>query len=171
MTLSWGDWIETGVPDIDNDHRDLIRINNELIDAINHDAPTNTIRSIISAFCFVYMRHIKMEERLMADLNYDHFVSHKLHHDYFANRLIELERDDPNLLTTYDKVSAIMIEFIAVHLDKHDAPLAAFLKSQKLSDVIVNGGTDDELCKAIMSVWQTLLSHNCIEHADATKTM
>ncbi len=157
MTLTWGDWIETGVYDIDKDHKELININNELVRAITSNAPVNTIRSIISAFCFVYLRHIKMEERLMADLKYENFAQHKLHHDYFANRLTELERADPNLLSTYDKVASIMIEFIAVHLDKFDAPLASFIKSQQLTDVIVSAGTDNELGKAIMSVWHTLL--------------
>ncbi len=171
MTLTWGDWIETGVSDIDNDQMELIHIYNELVNATSSDAPINKVRSIISAFCFVYLRHIQKEERLMAAVKYDKIISHKSHHDYFASRLSELEQDDPDLLTTYNKVASIMIEFVAVHLDNYDAPLASFIKSQQLTDVIVSAGTDNELCRSIMSVWHTLLSQQASVEVDTTDAL
>ena len=166
MTLQWTKELETGVSSIDNDHKELIEINNMLVDALIKPDHASMIRPLIGTLCSVWLHHVRMEEDIMIDLDYPAYEAHKLHHEEFTYRLLTMEHDDPDLLDTYDNVSQFMIEFIAVHLDKHDIPLANYLRGEALTKVVIREDGSD-LCKAIVSVWASMIGKESAAADDA----
>lgn len=156
MSLEWGRWIETAVSFIDDDHKLIFEINNKLIEEINAGADINIIRSILSAFCYIYSRHIQSEERVMIETSYSHYRPHKLHHDIFKHLLKLLECETNEISKTNDSISFIMIEFISTHLDCYDKPFARFLKDNELSNIIAKFDDDSEIKQAIKFICKSL---------------
>ena len=135
MNLAWGDWIETYEPDIDNTQNELVYIQKRLTNAINNGATINKIKRIIAGFYYIYIGHTKPELMLKANLNYENFFMKQPGLYPFSQKLKESEQFETNQLNIHDSTAKIVIECLAKQLEKHDAPLAEFMKSNAHFDI------------------------------------
>ncbi len=85
--ISWLPSFETGIPEIDNDHRDLVKTCQKM--EAHHRANKND-----SASCMAYLSdlqeqaadHFKREEAFLTSIDFPHLKSHTSTH----NQLLEL---------------------------------------------------------------------------------
>jgi hemerythrin len=89
----WTDQIEIGITAIDDDHRKLVKLVNELHEdlARGHarNAPGKTLDELIK-----YTRaHFEREERMMQSAAYEGYEAHKSDHDALVARITEFRRD------------------------------------------------------------------------------
>jgi len=161
MELVWKRTLETGVNFIDNDHKTLISICNELLAALASNAPARSIMSIVSALSFVWHKHVRSEEALMAKLDYGLSGVHCAHHNKLLDMLTSLEYSEHDRNMRSDLLLSILIEFIAIHLDDYDEPLAKFLKTRQLCDISLREADDLE---NILFVWEPLNGDKSLQH-------
>jgi len=89
--MSWSDKLSVGVEALDNDHKKLIEMINELYDGIVSGQNKEIIASIIDRLVQYTRYHFTREEELFARTDYANAMAHKLEHDEMANWAIQVE--------------------------------------------------------------------------------
>ena len=82
MTLiSWSDKFSIGVGMIDEQHKNLFRLVNDMHDYINSGSAKDKISSALDALINYTEYHFKEEEDYMFNVEYTRFEQHKIAHD------------------------------------------------------------------------------------------
>ena len=139
--LTCSDQLKLGIPSVDEQHRRLIEILNQLDEVVAVGAEPNTIPSLIEALIEYTQYHFEHEEQLMLESRYDNqkYSAHKLEHQAFIQRILQGKESaihDP------DSVSNNLIDFLVNWLLDHilfsDKQMALELtQKQPLSDAEV----------------------------------
>jgi hemerythrin len=90
MKIEWQLRYETGIPEIDEDHRRLVGLINDLDDVLEGDGDLQRIGMVIDALVDYTHYHFTREEALMAEIGYEEAVDHALAHAQFGHFLGEL---------------------------------------------------------------------------------
>ena len=124
----WRDAYNTGIEPIDRQHRQFVRLIEELEVAIQSRLDTK-ILSVIDEFSNYASKHFRQEERLMCDNDYPDCDRHmSLHSDYvdkinsFRNRRHEFGSNLKTLI--------YLREWFIDHICTEDSKYAAFLKEK-----------------------------------------
>jgi hemerythrin len=92
MALQWTSTLSVGVPELDEQHRELFRRVDRLLDAVLHQDRSEAGRLLAYLRSFV-AEHFGAEERLMAESAYPDAARHAQEHRDFARRLSALDAD------------------------------------------------------------------------------
>jgi len=99
--IEWNERFRLGVKDIDEQHMQLFDIAGRAYELINNDFQTDKYDGIIEILeelkqYAVY--HFKFEEEYMASIGYGKFLSHKVLHDDFIEKVngIDMRQVDEN---------------------------------------------------------------------------
>jgi hemerythrin-like metal-binding protein len=90
--IAWRDMMGVGIPDIDADHRTLLRLTNELDRAIGHDDEVVIRGVVLTAVRDFADSHFSREETLMRAAGYPGLAAHAAAHDELRTRLDGLVR-------------------------------------------------------------------------------
>ncbi|MDR3160834.1 MAG: bacteriohemerythrin [Spirochaetaceae bacterium] len=90
--VEWDDKYSVGIPLIDEHHKTLIRLTNELYqgclsrdNTVRNISFNNTIRGVLDYVKY----HFSTEERIMEIVNYPHLAEHKKEHEDFIITMVE----------------------------------------------------------------------------------
>jgi hemerythrin len=78
--IQWTPDYSVGVESIDNDHKVLISLLNQLDDALRGKEPMEAVRNVLDALLEYTDYHFSREEQLMASANYPDLDAHKRTH-------------------------------------------------------------------------------------------
>ncbi|MDR1324806.1 MAG: bacteriohemerythrin [Treponema sp.] len=86
----WSKSYETGIPLIDNQHKKLVALTNQLYDAClaGRDTATEFFLRAVHEFVDYAKEHFSAEEELMKQSAYSHLAEHKAKHDEFVKKLL-----------------------------------------------------------------------------------
>ena len=91
-TLKWNDkTMSVGIPLIDEQHKELLNIINQLNTSIYSNTQKENIFIILNKLIDYAGFHFIMEEELFNNLNYDDKQEHKKEHREFLNKFIKLK--------------------------------------------------------------------------------
>ena len=85
--IVWKDAFSVGVASVDQEHRDMIRLINELDDAMGQDADHATVVSRLGEIYARIAAHFALEEKIMRDASYADLSSHKEDHEELLDAL------------------------------------------------------------------------------------
>jgi len=130
---TWNASIAVGHALIDEQHQELFRRADDLIEAMLKGRAAAEMKQLL-VFLRDYCRdHFGTEERLMVSKIYPAIEQHRLAHREFERRLQEIEQDMAArgataqvVLTTKDLIRGWLVN----HIGSVDAKLAAFLKAR-----------------------------------------
>lgn len=89
--MTWTEEMSVGVKVLDNDHKELIRLLNELNDGIETGHFRAALEGIIDGL-FRYTRtHFAREERLFAQTGFPGAAAHKAEHELLIRRTVNLQ--------------------------------------------------------------------------------
>ena len=124
MAIQWNSSLATGVAEIDNQHQELIKRINNLLEAMREGKGKETLEKIISFLDEYVIVHFGTEEEYMDQYNYPEYSTHKEEHQsfivYFNNLKKELASEGPTsvlVIQTQRKLSEWWENHIAL-LDK-----------------------------------------------------
>ena len=125
MTLIvWRDEFSVGVASVDQEHREMIELINELDNAMAQDADCITVISTLGEIYAKISAHFALEEKIMRDANYREFTSHKEDHERLLDSLLTIidSVDDEG---RYDRpeLSSGLDRWFTDHFRTHDARL------------------------------------------------
>lgn len=97
--MRWNQQFSIGNSQVDEDHKTLIEIYNNLVDLIEKNGDREYFSIILSQMTDFVLKHFENEEEYMRKFNYPHFDEHKDKHDDYSYKVAmynaELLGDNP----------------------------------------------------------------------------
>ena len=90
--ISWDPSYSVGVAELDNQHKKLIRIINELPERLESPDEDRPVASALMSMLDYAKEHFRAEERLMAGATYPALAAHKAEHDRFKEKVLDFIR-------------------------------------------------------------------------------
>ncbi len=93
--LEWEDKYSVGVTEIDDQHKRMFVVINELLDAIHTNTPAEHLGNIIDSLVKYKIFHFATEEKYFKEFNYEETETHIAEHHKFNERLTALKEKYP----------------------------------------------------------------------------
>jgi len=140
--IQWNDELSVGVELIDDQHKELIRIANGLMNAIRIGRDKRVVTNVIRRLREYTIFHFHSEEALMEKAHYPNRGEHEAEHGKLKRDVKQFQRE---LYKKKDLNPEHVLEFLKTWLLKHilsaDREFARYLKEQpKKKTVAVLGG-------------------------------
>jgi hemerythrin len=89
--IEWDQRYSVGIPKIDDQHKELVRLTNELYDScmLDDEAMTAQFKSTLSSLVHYVTEHFGAEERLLQRVGYPHYAEHKKEHESFVKKMLD----------------------------------------------------------------------------------
>ena len=129
--IEWNDSYLLEIPEIDNQHKKLLKIANDLYEVLSNEADTYKVEmsKVLKGLTDYTVYHFSFEEKFMRKYGYVGADAHKLAHDGFiaeVNRQVKnLALDNRNAGLAFYK---FMVNWILVHIAKADHVWADFVR-------------------------------------------
>lgn len=113
----WNDSYSTGISSIDNQHKKIVYMINELYAARLQSAGNDAVKSILSQLVDYTNSHFTFEEKLMAEAGYSELNSHKATHKALTQKVQEFVARNNNGNQTV--LSSELLSFLKNWLESH----------------------------------------------------
>jgi hemerythrin len=131
--MRWEPTLATGVPELDEQHREILAELRVLIHSIRRGRSRAQVGSTLAVLRAHVAEHFAAEEALMSRVAFPDLERHRAEHDGFATDLEDLDRDHerhgatPALVL---RVSEYVTSLLRKHLFESDHALATFLRKR-----------------------------------------
>jgi hemerythrin len=131
--MRWDPGLATGIPEIDEQHRQVFGQLEAIYDAIRRGASRDELGRTLEFLRGHVARHFTAEEALMTTVGYPEIAAHRAEHEAFARDLRVLERDhqragaSPGLVL---RVSGQLATWLRDHVSGRDRALAEFIRAR-----------------------------------------
>jgi len=133
--IAWNPSLSVGIEEIDEQHRAIIGLINELAAQKGSDDPTVAADAL--RFLRDYLNeHFDLESELMLDMGYPNLESHRQKHELFINHVIFFEIEKEFGVVTeqmIDDLLAFLMDWFFNHIATEDKALGVFVRAQALS--------------------------------------
>lgn len=131
MSLEWTESLSVGVAIIDEQHKELFRRFDDLIDACQEGHGKEKVVELMGFLDGYVVFHFGEEEKLMQHYGYPGIESHRNEHASFVRRLQYLKQGLDAQGTTHTLVTQtvrVLLNWIVKHIKSVDIELGAFLR-------------------------------------------
>jgi hemerythrin-like metal-binding protein len=125
--LEWDESIALHIPTIDAQHKELIGWINALNDAVQKGEGAQLIDETLQKLINYVLVHFAAEEKLMLSYNFPGFTRHRQEHDYFVQKLKEIQGGFQDSEATSRKTLDFMIDWIVCHIKGTDQNYGRFI--------------------------------------------
>ncbi len=127
--LEWRKEFETGVPDVDHEHRELVDLINELHGQLGGDAPEETVSAFLGEVFAKISAHFALEESIMRKHGYDEYPEHKEDHEKLLDDIRDImdDYDSGTYLNYEEALSNAVRDWFVDHFKTKDARLHKLL--------------------------------------------
>ena len=137
--VEWTEELSVGIEEIDEQHKVLAGLVNEMHEAIQEHHAHDAVRGILDRLASYTKTHFVVEESLMRILNYPDYETHKGEHDALIDQISALQE---KLDAGKASVNFELMHFLKVWLTKH------IMESDKAySSHFINAGANPRLKK------------------------
>ncbi|WP_018608497.1 bacteriohemerythrin [Uliginosibacterium gangwonense] len=134
ILFKWSDDYTVGVAEIDEQHKELVRLLNDLHQAIHERHGSDASRKILNELAEYTRVHFAVEESLMRITHYPDFENHKKIHEALIQQVVELQN---KLDSGTAKISFELLHFLKQwlmhHIVESDKLFGAFFTHSKAS--------------------------------------
>lgn len=123
--IVWRKEFDTGVAEVDHEHRELVELINQLHEQIGADAPRQKVGDFLGEVFTKISAHFALEETVMRKHNYDEYADHKADHEKLLDDLRDIMDDfEAGTGADYKKaLSAAVRDWFVNHFKTKDARL------------------------------------------------
>ncbi|MDJ0624213.1 MAG: bacteriohemerythrin [Desulfocapsaceae bacterium] len=89
--IKWRDSYATGIPEMDDEHREIIDIINTLYEMIRDKKNYEELKNVYERMYNYSLNHFSHEEQILEESNYSGLAAQKEQHSRFAARLEEMK--------------------------------------------------------------------------------
>ncbi|MCI5222469.1 MAG: bacteriohemerythrin [Candidatus Electrothrix sp. AR4] len=114
--IKWDDSLSVNVAEIDQEHKKLVLMINELTDAMKAGKGKDVLGKILDGLVAYTASHFQKEEKYFKELNYPYMVEHKNEHVAFVKKVLEFKEEFDQGRAT---VSVSILQFLSKWLQTH----------------------------------------------------
>ena len=114
--VEWSDELSVGVEEIDEQHKVLVGLVNEMHEAIHQRHGSEVVREILGKLADYTRIHFAVEESLMRILGYPGYEEHKEQHEELLAHVVELVEKVDSGKTA---IGFELMHFLKIWLTKH----------------------------------------------------
>lgn len=133
MAIKWHESLSVGVPEIDEQHQELFRRLNQLLEACNQGKGKESVRELVNFLQAYVVEHFATEERLQKQHAFPGYAEHRAKHAEFIRTAGELkftlEEQGPTLPFII-AVNKTVVDWLAQHISKMDKEFGRFLATK-----------------------------------------
>ncbi|HHW67024.1 MAG: hemerythrin [Epulopiscium sp.] len=131
--MEWNDSLLTGVEKIDNQHKELFRRVNNVLEACNQRKGKEIVGETLNFLESYVEEHFRDEEKLQLESQYPGYEGHKLLHAKFIKDIKDLksrfERDGASILVVIE-MNKTIVGWLREHIMKVDKKFAEYYTSR-----------------------------------------
>lgn len=134
MAIQWTSDLAVGEPQIDQQHQEIFRKINNLLEACNAGKGKTAVVDVIDFLGNYVIEHFGAEEKLMQHYNYPEYPQHKQMHDAFIERFAGLKQDFEKSGAAVNLViqtNRIVVAWLNDHIRNVDKKFGKFIAEQK----------------------------------------
>lgn len=133
--IEWSDEFKLGLPAIDAEHRELLEVCNQFLEAVQAERPVHELARILDTMILRTRAHFLAEERMLDRHGYPGLVVHKAEHDRL---LLQAEALRARFADTaqHGEIGGLTMEtadflqtWLLDHIRTNDRPYRPFLMS------------------------------------------
>lgn len=129
--FEWADDLVIDNGPIDDDHRHLVDLVNQLHTATTEGRGIEIVDGILDNLIAYTKGHLQREESLMASLQFPQLAQHKVYHDRFTERIDGLKQKyDAGSITVAAQLSTVLRDWLSLHIRRSDKEIKYFLDQQ-----------------------------------------
>lgn len=127
--IAWRSEFETGVDDVDHEHRELVELINQLHAQLGGDAEPATISAFLGEVFARISAHFALEESVMRKHDYDQYLEHKTDHEKLLDDIRDImDEFETGKYAAYDEALAVAVhDWFVDHFKTKDARLHKML--------------------------------------------
>lgn len=133
----WDIKLETGNIEIDNQHKELFNIANNLLQAYDEGKPLKEIKKTIGFLVEFVIKHFDDEEKLLEKYKCPDMTKHKYSHEDLKRKLINLVQNldiEGYSLDFIEKTLKFINDAIRNHIIDYDFKLAAYIREKETAN-------------------------------------
>ncbi|MCK9363574.1 MAG: bacteriohemerythrin [Syntrophales bacterium] len=131
--IDWSDSLSVNVAEIDQQHKKLIAIINELNDAMRIGAGKDVLGKIVNSLISYAAIHFKTEEKYFAQFGYPDTDNHKKEHVAFVQKVADFKDGfEKRKLSLTIEVMNFLSDWLKNHIMKTDKKYAQFFNEKGL---------------------------------------
>ena len=129
LFMPWGEHLEIGIAEIDEQHRWLVDTTNSLHALLSTgDAQAAELGAILEQLMDYTMNHFIVEEEIFHRLGYPETAAHKAQHDKFTAQIMDLlQRHDAGDISGSETLD-LLAEWLTHHILKVDKAYVSFFR-------------------------------------------
>jgi hemerythrin len=129
--LKWSDKYLLNVTEIDEQHKKLVSLVNDMYDAMNAGKGRDMIGTVIAEFVDYTDYHFKAEERLLRQNGYPEYDEHKEMHDNLSRKAHSIkEAFDRGNTPTAIEVMLLLTNWLNTHILEEDRKYKPYVESE-----------------------------------------
>lgn len=134
MAYNWTNDLLTGNTQIDNEHKEIIKAINDLLDACSKGKGRAEVEKTVKFLSSYTKTHFAHEEVLQMKSKYPDYVNHKKYHQHFIATVDDIQK---KLLATGPSIALVgeintkVANWIITHIKKEDVKVAAHIRNNK----------------------------------------
>ncbi len=135
MALEWSNDLSTGVVEIDEQHKELIKNINMLLKACQEGKGKEILGDMIDFLGKYVVTHFSTEERYMDKYKYPDKTAHRQEHKYFFETFENIKQNHFNkneILLTTIKLNDLLVKWLVNHIKKTDKSMGDFISKSSV---------------------------------------
>lgn len=129
--MEWTPDLSVGIDRIDEQHRELFRRINGLVEAVKKSECKYIIGGVMQFLHEYVLEHFGDEEGIMVEQQYPQYKEHHAQHAKFIEDLARMEEELRNEESSYTRsvfVNQMVVDWIITHISRVDKKLGEYLK-------------------------------------------
>jgi len=133
IDIQWKKKYETGIEDIDTQHKTLVNTIYKANELLNQDYSLDNLQNITKELLNYTLYHFETEEEMMLEYNYDdyhpkEYEQHIKQHREFSSKVTALRTSlETGQLIEQEKMIGFLINWLINHINRTDKKLGSFL--------------------------------------------
>lgn len=128
--IIWSSDLETGNEMIDNDHKGIIKLYNQVVNIVEKKQFDKNLVKVLTELTHYSVKHFKNEEDWMLEMNYPDFEEHQMEHKDFVYKIVmfNMSFDDSNEQMFKD-ILTFLKDWISNHVVSLDKEIVKYYKA------------------------------------------
>lgn len=132
--ITWSDKLSVSIDSVDNQHKHLVDMVNELNAAMSTASGNEVMGDILKRLINYTATHFQHEENLMQKHGYPGYAEHKRQHDELVEKVMDLQKkfENGNARMTIE-VMMFLKNWLTEHIQGSDAEMGRFLATKQVA--------------------------------------